>query len=174
MEPMKSNNALQATRETHAPERKRWASSMGKLVTFQVLLVLSALLQTEASFACDCAPAKGSLEAQVRAGFDEASAVFSAEVIEVENFMAGFERFQGARLRVIESWKGPHSPQAMVQTATITECCLCGITVKKGQRLLVYVYGSPPYRLSDCSRTQALDGAAKELAVLRAVAEGSA
>jgi hypothetical protein len=86
--------------------------------------------------------------------------------------MAGSERFEGARLRVIESWKRAHSPQATVQTATITDCCLCGITVKKGQRLLVYVYGPPPYKLSDCSRTQALDGAAKELAVLRAIAGG--
>jgi len=143
---------------------------MKRLIALQVLLILSALLPTEASFACGCASAKGSLKAQVLAGFDEASAVFSAEVIEVEDFMAGFERFQGARLRVIESWKGAHSPQTTVQTATITECCQCGIKVARGEKLLVYVYGTPPYRLSDCSRTQALGGAAKEIMVLRAVA----
>lgn len=147
---------------------------MKSVTTLAVLLVLSVFLPTEALLACDCAPTKGSLEASVRAGFDEASAVFSAEVVEVEDFRAGFEHFQATKLRVIESWKGPHSPESTVRTATITDSCLCGITVKREQKLLVYVYGSQPYKLSDCSRTQALDGAGKEMEVLRRVAGDSA
>jgi hypothetical protein len=142
--------------------------------TFVALLVLSVLLPTEALLACDCAPTKGPLEAGVRAGFDEASAVFSAEVVEVEDFQAGFEHFQATKLRVIESWKGAHSPGSTVRTVTITDCCLCGITVKRGQKFLVYVHGWQPYKLSDCSRTQALDDAGKEIEVLRKVAGDSA
>jgi hypothetical protein len=95
-----ANKRVQPTLgNTRAADAWGWAFKMKSVTTFAVLVVLSVLLPIKAVLACDCAPTKGSLEVGVRAGFDEASAVFSAEVVEVEDFQAGFEHFQATTVR---------------------------------------------------------------------------
>ncbi|WP_161810136.1 hypothetical protein [Steroidobacter agaridevorans] len=99
--------------------------------------------------------------------------MFSAQVIEVEE-LAGFERIQIGRLKVLKSWKGPHAVGSGTMTATQIQDDVCGIEVAVNQTLLVYVSGDAPYRLSTCSRTQSLSSATEETRILDRLAADSA
>jgi hypothetical protein len=130
------------------------------------LFALIASLAASPSFACQCNQPIGPLDSQVQVSADTATAIFSAEVLDTQDFSQEGQQVQTAQLRVIQTWKGPHPGGTIMETRTVTECCVCGLAIGKGRRMLVYVYGKPPYRLNDCSRTRELEGTDAELAVL--------
>lgn len=144
---------------------------MPRIVVFAVLVL--GLMHTGSALACSCELHTGPIENQVTSAVSESEAVFLAEVVAVEDFMAGFEEYQATKLKVLKSWKGPHAVDAVVRTATHSACCLCGITVKEKQVLLVYVVGKQPYKLSDCSRTELASHAAADIEILNRLSPGA-
>ncbi len=152
-------------RASPAVYESRWVQAMSKL--FLLVAIAFALLSTSSrSLACSCVAQPGSLSSQVAAALKQADAVFTAEVIEVEDFNMGNGDYQKTHLRVIEAWKGPNAPGSTVRTITKTECCLCGRRLKQKQLLLLYLSGEEPYTVSECSRTQSLEDAKDDVAVL--------
>jgi hypothetical protein len=144
---------------------------MPRIVVFVVLAI--GLVRTGSAVACSCELHTGPIENQVTSALRESAAVFLAEVVQVEDFMAGLEAYQATKLKVLKSWKGPHTVDAAVRTATHSTCCLCGIAVKEKQVLLVYVTGKQPYKLSDCSRTDLVSRAAADIEILNRLSPGA-
>lgn len=130
------------------------------------LLLVVGFVNSGTALACSCVRTSGPTSIQVANAVRQSTAVFAAQVVEVEDFMAGSEQYQAAKLKVLRSWKGPHAVGAVVATESPSQCCLCGIKVTLGQTLLVYISGKQPYRLSDCSRTQSLGAAADDIKIL--------
>jgi hypothetical protein len=134
-------------------------------VSVLIVAAVSGLVAGSA-MACSCELPTGPIENQVASAHWEADAVFSAEVVGASDIMIGFEGYQEAKLKVLKTWKGAYVAGSVVITMTRSECCLCGIKVKVGETLVVYLSGRKPYRLSECSRTRRMPSAAEDVRIL--------
>jgi hypothetical protein len=131
-----------------------------------VALALSALLP-DCAHACSCA---GGAPFRVLAKGADASAVFSGEVLDVEE--GSPTRMFGTRipssrvtLRVSEVWKGPQ--RESLEVSTPESGATCGYNFKEGQEYLVYAYGRQgPLKVDLCSETRLLSKAGAHLRVL--------
>jgi hypothetical protein len=124
----------------------------------RVLAVLSLGSGTRA-LACSCAP---TTEAEDLAQSD---AAFEAVVLEVRHVELG-KPARGSRdfampgervkVRVTKRLKGPHGEGSIVRFETVTMCCICGVSVRKGEQWRMYVSGRQPYALHLCSGSRRL------------------
>jgi hypothetical protein len=120
-----------------------------------VALALLVLLP-DCAHACSCS--SGGALYRVLAKGTDASAVFSGEVLDVQ---------EGDRvtLRVFEVWKGPQRETLEVRTRM--DPVFCGYPFKEGQEYLVYAYGKEePFNTDLCSQTKLLSKAGPNLRVL--------
>lgn len=118
------------------------------------------------SSACSCAPSSN-----LKKTFKESSVVVAAEAIEVTSKIDPKQltmqlTTQTVTWQVHETWKGPYEPGQTFTTSTVTDAGLCGRSASKGETLLLYLGGSSPYMLSDCSRTAALKSSLKDIPLL--------
>jgi hypothetical protein len=133
-----------------------------------IVLGLVALLPDCAS-ACSCS--SGGVPFRVIAKGADAGAVFSGEVMDVEEGpptrMLGLPRGPSMRvtLQVSEVWKGPQ--RDTLEVSTPRDGATCGYYFKEGEKYLVYAYGKEePLKVSLCSETRLLSKAHAHLRVL--------
>jgi hypothetical protein len=131
-----------------------------------IALGLVVLLPDCAS-ACSCG---GDAPFQVLAKGADASAVFSGEVMNIEE--GSSTRLYGmsvpsrrVTLQVSEVWKGPQTET--LEVTTPRDGATCGYNFKEGQEYLVYAYGKEEALKVDlCSQTRPLSRADEHLRVL--------
>lgn len=132
------------------------------------LILIVGLSIQQAADACSCLPFEGTPDQQVAHAYHEATAVFLADVTDVSIAIDGTSHIQEANLRVVRRWKGPHPVSSIVTTTTIIDCCVCGLILVKGSRMLLYLSrnGSDRYAVSECSRTAPADQSASDISIL--------
>ena len=145
------------------------------------LLVLASMLGImaslpQATYACSCIepPAPD-------VALEESAAVFAGKVITVDGperravFVSTFPfiAFAGgmgsteATFQVSKVWKGP--PHQQILVGTTGDSAMCGYSFEGGQEYVVYANNTPEgLSTTLCSRTQPLDHAQEDLAVLGA------
>jgi hypothetical protein len=139
------------------------------LVYMALLVGLVALLPDCAS-ACTCAVWPGSQQEQAERALNQSTAVFSGEVLDVEErpptSMFGIRMLSsGVTLRASEVWKGPQRETLEVHTPR--HGASCGYPFKEGQEYLVYAYGKEaPFKVDLCSETKLLSEASADLEAL--------
>jgi hypothetical protein len=109
---------------------------------------------------CSC------FEQSEQQSLESSFAAFDAVVVKVRgtHFKSPGEEFEGfnprgqiATLRVLKSLKGPHKEGDLLEFRTVTECCVCGTPVARGERWRVFVDRKQPYALHNCSGSYRLD-----------------
>jgi hypothetical protein len=126
------------------------------LASMAILVVGLVALLPDCASACSCS--SGGAPFRVIAKGTDSSALFSGEVLDVQ---------EGDRvtLRVSEVWKGPQRETLEVRTRR--DPALCGYPFKEGQEYLVYAYGKQePFNTHICSETRLLSKADAHLRVL--------
>jgi hypothetical protein len=95
----------------------------------------------------------------------DAGAVFSGEVLDVQEGTGMGKNASRVTLRVSEVWKGPQRETLEVHTPS--DGVFCGYAFKEGQEYLVYAYGKEePFKTDFCSQTKLLSKAGANLQVL--------
>ncbi len=121
--------------------------------TVFILLALSVFLlaSVETSYACSCDLSKESVKKQVKNAYQDSTAIFEAEVLEVrESGKNDFQLF--VKVRISKSWKGGKTGEIIITTPSQGSLCGYGFTV--GKSYLVYANGSDDQlSVSLCSRT---------------------
>jgi hypothetical protein len=133
----------------------------GRALLF-VLLPLLVLGAGDRALACSC------MQRTKAEHLESSDAAFDAVVIKVRHVRFKIQepddgrpyavRGERVELRVTKWLKGPHAEGSIVRFATVTECCVCGVSVRKGQRWRIFVSGKEPYDLSLCSGSHLLEG----------------
>lgn len=139
----------------------------GKMRFFLLLLLLVSMLtiETDSAYACSCV-IPGPPDEELA----NSSAVFSGKVVNLSEPFAGFGPVSSAdpikvTFLVDKVWKGSVSQTTTISTARSSASC--GYTFEKGGEYIVYAYGTEnDLSVSLCSRTQPLDTALDDLAVL--------
>ncbi len=138
--------------------------------TMRILLLLFIIasmltIETGSAYACSCAPPGPPDEELINA-----AAVFTGKVVGLAKPKGGLGPISSAdpikvTFQVDQVWKGSVS-----QTTTITTArsgASCGYTFEKGGEYIVYAHGQENnLSVSLCSRTQPLDTAEDDLALL--------
>ena len=146
---------------------------------YRSLLVLALALgaYSNAASACSCATHEN-LEEQLRQSFDYSTAIFEAQAVEIsfttveipDRHMPKGKRLEGREVvvwQVRRTWKGRFSPRERVETSTNIECCMCGLTVHKGDEYVLHLSGAQPYSINSCSASKLLKIAAPDIPILR-------
>jgi hypothetical protein len=133
--------------------------------------VLCLLLFTTSEYlacSCDILADFGKSEQQiVKEDHENAKAVFSGKVTKIIlSYAPDSQKPISAEVhfRVITSWKGITTQEAIVHTTQV--CCLCGFPFKIGKQYLVYAYGDKDLSTDICTRTKFLRSATEDLKFL--------
>lgn len=140
-----------------------------------VVLALTVLLPDCAS-ACSCAALPGTPQERATRALSGSTAVFSGEVVAVEEPPPATAMIEGTMafimeegqatvtLRASEVWKGPRQ-QTVVVDAAADSGSGCGYPFVAGEEYLVYATGDDP-SVSLCSETKPLSEAGADLEAL--------
>ncbi len=139
----------------------------GKMrILLSLVLTISMLtIETGPAYACSCV-IPGPPDEELA----NSSAVFSGKVVNLAEPFSGFGPVSSAdpikvTFQVDKVWKGSVSQTTTISTARSSASC--GYTFEKGGEYIVYAYGTEnDLSVSLCSRTQPLDTAQDDLAVL--------
>lgn len=128
-----------------------------------VLAVLGVvfLLSPQCAYACSCAPTS------IQGVLSRSEAVFSGEVVEVEEgpTLPGYGSSYRVTLRASEVWKGPQ--RETLEVSTPRDGATCGYHFKEGQEYLVFAYTEKQGLVVDsCNGTRRLAEAEAALKVL--------
>jgi hypothetical protein len=141
-----------------------------RLVSMALLVVGLVALLPDCASACTCAVPPGSQQERAERALADAAAVFSGEVLDVEEEpptrMFGIRLLSSrVTLRVSEVWKGPQ--RETIEVSTPRDGASCGYPFKEGKEYLVYVYGKEePFKVDLCSETKPLSEARADLEAL--------
>ena len=84
-----------------------------------------------------------------------------------DNPRIGTERVEERVMwRVQKIWVGPYSVGARVETNTNVACCICGLSIKKGDIYIIHLPLAAPTDLSNCSYSKPLGEASADLKIL--------
>ena len=136
-----------------------------------VLAVLGVvfLLPPQCGYACSCAGFEGSQREVVERALSNSSAVFSGEVVKVEEGppLPEYGRSSMVTMRASEVWKGPQRETLEVSAPRIDAAC--GYPFKEGQEYLVYAdEWKQGLEVNSCGSTKRLTEAEADLEVLGA------
>ncbi len=108
----------------------------------------------------------GSQEERAERALAKSSAVFSGEVVAVEQgtATASGPGNDTVTLRASEVWKGPD--QETLEVRTPSQRIACGNHFEEGREYLVYAYGKRGLKTDICTETKPLEKAGADLAVL--------
>jgi hypothetical protein len=140
------------------------------LISMALLVVGLVALLPDCASACTCAVPPGSQQERAERALADAAAVFSGEVLDVEEEpptrMFGIRLLSSrVTLRVSEVWKGPQ--RETLEVTTPRHGASCGYPFKEDQEYLVYVYGKEePFKVNLCSETKPLSEARADLEAL--------
>lgn len=141
-----------------------------KYILSTILLIFSGYAWT-----CSCMFYDGSVEEQVNKKYNTSDSVVFAQVegvkkIKIKAFWNDHDEEangEETHFSVIKSWKGSHAKH--FYTKIITDCCVCGITFKEGEKYLLYLSESEDkgyYETSICAGNKTQNKAQKEIKVL--------
>jgi hypothetical protein len=137
-------------------------------VLASVVLTVSGLVVVlpDRAFACTCALEGGSREEIVEGALSDSEAVFSGEVVAVEQGTATARSpgYDTVTLRTSEVWKG--TGRGTVEVSTPSQGGACGNHFKEGRGYLIYAYGKRGLKTDSCTETKPLAKAGADLAVL--------
>jgi hypothetical protein len=125
-------------------------------------LVIIALTSTLVLFgqvaaACSCILTSQDVESNVRDAYENSSVVVLAEATSTKSARRfrlspmGFDAIQRVQWRVLKSWKGGSREGEVLTSETITECCVCGVHVEKGEKRILYLRTYKSFSVSTCS-----------------------
>jgi hypothetical protein len=140
---------------------------MKKAIYISLALTLFLLASAEKSFACSCLRTLEPVKKQVQQAFMDSTAIFSGEVIEINESPADKNSLL-VKFKVAKSWKGELNPEVTITTAK--DGAMCGYSFEIGKTYLVYPNGpKDSLMVSNCSRTTNMSskGDVKYLAKLK-------
>lgn len=117
--------------------------------------------------ACTCVLPDGSRADQVRYGYRNAEAVFSAYVDSVHYTTDSGQQRRIAKLRVLQVWKGDLTPNSWVEFVSDEDTGMCGLPVEQDSAILAYTTGNV---LVSCSMTGPLHKATQDIPLLNKLA----
>jgi hypothetical protein len=133
-----------------------------------VVLTVSGLVIVlpDCASACTCALEGGSREEIVEGALSDSEAVFSGEVVAVEQGKSNFPipGNDTVTLRASEVWKG--TGRGTLEVSTPSQGGACGNPFEEGREYLVYAYGKQGLKTDICTETKPLEKAGADLAVL--------
>ncbi len=133
-----------------------------------VVLTISGLVVVlpDCASACTCALEGGSREEIVEGALSDSEAVFSGEVVAVEQGKSNFPipGNDTVTLRASEVWKG--TGRGTLEVSTPSQGGACGNHFEEGREYLVYAYGKRGLKTDSCTETKPLEKADADLAVL--------
>jgi hypothetical protein len=148
----------------------RRMNSLSKLT----LASVACLLPFAPIAACSCI-ALGDHEQEVRIAFADAGAVVVAKAVSVVMHKSALVIHDAATQdfdaqlvtwTVDKSWKGTLDKGQSFETDTVTECCMCGRSVEKGDVYVIYLSRKPPYEIGVCGPGNALSKVKDDPALL--------
>jgi hypothetical protein len=154
-------------------DRRKWKElvSMGNrplaALTSLVVAVLGVvfLFPPDCASACSCA-ISGSQEERAERALAKSSAVFSGEVVGIEQGTASASDpgSDTITLRASEVWKG--TGLGTLEVRTPSQGIACGYHFEEGREYLVYAYGKRGLEVDLCTETKPLSEAGADLALL--------
>jgi hypothetical protein len=137
-------------------------------VLASLILTISGLVVVlpDRASACTCALEGGSREEIVEGALSDSEAVFSGEVVAVEQGKSNspIPVNDTVTLRTAEVWKG--TGRGTVEVSTPSQVGACGNHFEVGRGYLVYAYGKRGLNTDICTETKPLEKADADLAVL--------
>ena len=137
-----------------------------KKIVFSTFIVAALLVFTQATaFACSCIEIPEPYEQKVKSKLNDAKAVFSGKVIEINDKPQSFEVF--VKIKVERLWKGNVSKEVIITTEN-NSGVFCGYSFEVGKSYLIYARGSDESNLTTglCLGNLQLQKAAEELKIL--------
>ena len=147
---------------------------MRRLIVTAFAALALWLAAARPALGCMCAPSPGALtpeeaRAALVKDFNEAFAVFTGEVVEIDIFIVKF--------RVDKLWKGSLGDEVVMPTGAIKgeggmySVSSCDYTFKRGESYLVFAYGDSAEKMQAraCTRTKPLARAGAEVEELDTV-----
>ena len=142
---------------------------LARLVSVALLAVSLVALLPDCASACSCATLPGSQQEIAKRELQNAAAVFSGEVVEIDRPSPPLNSSIApvtVTLRVSESWKGPERETLEVKTPVSDVSC--GYTFRSGESYLVYaneasIVEAEGLEVLLCSETKPLSEAAADL-----------
>lgn len=127
------------------------------------------------ALACSCAREEDD-RAGVAKALERADLVFVGRIESKERFSVDDEEgykleYERTQFYVLQSWKGEKASRVYVES--VVTCCMCGYVFPETGSFLVYASGPNSkgyYSTSICRRTQPLDAAKGEIALLDEIA----
>ena len=124
---------------------------MTKVIYTSLVLTLLLLMSAQKSFACSCAFSPGPEKKQVRQAFNDSTAIFSGEVLEIRDSSEDINMLL-VRFKVTKLWKGELKREVTLTTAK--QSAMCGYRFEIATKYLVYGNGPRDALLvTNCSRT---------------------
>ena len=141
---------------------------MKRFIFLFVLIAAFLMLSAPESFACSCGTISptASLEQRVTEAREQAKAVFSAEVLEIEPLPGG--RVVNVKLKIDKIWKRDLPGTVTIWTRS-GRGGHCGFPFSVGGSYLVYAHGGDEndFLATDiCSRTRSIERAEEDLKIL--------
>ena len=141
---------------------------MRKMILAPFVVIILLPLAPEVALGCVCfglpeKPTPEQARAMLVKDFNEASAVFSGEVVALDTFKVKF--------KVAKLWKGDFGDEVVMSTGTKDNgdgshtSSSCNYDFKLGEKYLVYAYGDSPEEMQAraCTRTRPLKYAEQEM-----------
>lgn len=152
-----------------------WTRPLACIVSLVLLTPALVGLLPDCAFACSCAALPGTPQERAREALSGSTAVFSGEVVDVEESPPATTMIEGtmafvvgegtgtATLRSSEVWKGPRQQTVVVDAGAGSGC---GYPFVEGEEYLVYATGRDHLSVSLCSETKPLTEAGSDLEAL--------
>lgn len=146
---------------------------MKKYLYISLALAMFLFASAERSFACSCVFSAEPVKKQVEEAFLSSEAVFSGEVVEINESPTNKYDFI-VKFKVAQVWKGEAVTEMTINTSK--DSAMCGYSFEVGKKYLVYANGKQDrLATSNCSRTSVFSrkGDVKYLAKLKRKKTGS-
>ena len=111
---------------------------MKKAIYISLALTLFLLASAEKSFACSCVASLEPEKKQVQEAFTSSGAIFSGEVIEVNESPTDKNSLL-VKFKIAQSWKGESKREITITTAK--ESSMCGYGFEVGKNILFMQMG---------------------------------
>jgi len=110
------------------------------------------------SLACDCHVHSDDAKENILHEYSYSSIVVLAEAIKIENYLGKLNtstrtkvQRQKVTWKILKKWKGAVVEEGELMTDTITECCMCGVSVGMNEKRILYLQSERLYKVSSCS-----------------------
>ena len=110
------------------------------------------------SLACECHVNSENVKENILREYSYSSIVVLVEAIKIKNYLGKVNsstrtkvESQKVTWKIIKKWKGAVVEEGELITDTITECCMCGVSIGMNEKRILYLQSEILYKVSSCS-----------------------